>query len=397
MWFPINTSTLNMGSDTSVDKYPTHPCHIVTNERLDKIRSQFECDFKKFNIQLPINLQTWGKLYDDSGFEVIYSLGVDPNNTPYLNYASHHRIAGSSSAYLLENGDSDAFDFDEEEDALMRLCGIADNWEYNDVVKPQEPFNHFWENSSPFSQWHKCSFHALGVQFNSAEQYMMLMKALLHNDIESAEKIMATSDVRKQKEFGRQVKNFNNNLWFANCRRLVYEANKYKFTQNYHLLSALLDTGNQYLVEASPYDTIWGIGLAADDPRAHDSKQWLGKNWLGEILTLLREDIKYCIEKSPEWEKEEIADKPLNDWQYQSLIKGYKPDWDFRYAPRSIDRWHYITRSGYFVKKFRYELQEDGLYHIAEHYTSKEEKGRCLLQEMLQNGYFKPAISEYNI
>lgn len=300
MWFSINTSALNTGSDTSVEKSPTQLGHMVTNERLDNIRSQFECDFKKLNIQLPVNLQTWGKLCDDSGFGVIYSLGVDLNNIPYLNYASHHRMAGSSTVCLLESGDSDAFDFDQKEDAMMRLCGVADNWEYNDIVKPQEPFHHFWENSSPFSQWHKCSFRALGLRFNSAEQYMMLMKALLHNDLESAEKIMATSDVRKQKEFGRQVRNFDDKLWFANCRRLVYEANKYKFTQNPQLLNKLLDTDNQYLVEASPYDTIWGIGLAADDPHANDPKHWKGKNWLGEILTLLREDIKYAIENSPE-------------------------------------------------------------------------------------------------
>ncbi|MEG1644069.1 MAG: hypothetical protein RR293_08005, partial [Bacteroidales bacterium] len=135
-----------------------------------------------------------------------------------------------------------------------------------------------------------------------------------------------------------------------------------------------------------------GIGLTANDPHAHDPEHWKGKNWLGEILTLLREDIKYAIENSPEWEREETIGEPLNNWQYKSFLQGYTPSWDFRYAPRNMGIWHYITRSGHFVKKFRYELKDDGLYHVIEHYTSDKEKGRDLLLEMLHEGYFNPPI-----
>lgn len=73
----------------------------------------------------------------------------------------------------------------------------------------------------------------------------------------------------------------NNGLWAVNCRRIVYEANKYKFSQNRQLLDELLATRGTTLVEASPYDTIWGIGMTKDDEGATDRSKWKGKNWLG--------------------------------------------------------------------------------------------------------------------
>lgn len=37
-------------------------------------------------------------------------------------------------------------------------------------------------------------------------------------------------------------------------------------------------------VEASPVDRIWGIGLAAADPRAHSPSRWRGLKLLGFAL-----------------------------------------------------------------------------------------------------------------
>jgi ribA/ribD-fused uncharacterized protein len=154
-----------------------------------------------------------------------------------------------------------------------------------------EKFTFFWSNKSPFSNWYRIDFEIENIRFNCSEQYMMYKKAMLFNDDEVAKKITAATNPGKQKALGRQVKNFNQELWEKNCKQIVYEANYAKFTQNEHLLKALLKTKGTTLVEASPVDFIWGIGLAEDDPRALDRKQWRGTNWLGEILTELRENL----------------------------------------------------------------------------------------------------------
>lgn len=84
---------------------------------------------------------------------------------------------------------------------------------------------------------------------------------------------------------------FDQSLWEANCQQFVYDGNYAKFIQNPNLLKHLLKTKGTTLVEASPTDTIWGVGLAETDARICYRKSWRGTNWLGEILTKLREDV----------------------------------------------------------------------------------------------------------
>jgi ribA/ribD-fused uncharacterized protein len=155
----------------------------------------------------------------------------------------------------------------------------------------EEKFVFFWGNKSPFSNWHSAVFEIHGIRFNCSEQYMMYKKAMLFEDVETAKKIVATTNPAKQKALGRQVKNFEQETWEQHCKQIVYEANYAKFTQNENLLKALFKTKGSTLVEASPVDFIWGIGLAESDPRAKDRSQWRGKNWLGEVLTKLRNDL----------------------------------------------------------------------------------------------------------
>lgn len=143
-----------------------------------------------------------------------------------------------------------------------------------------------------FSQWYACSFEVDGVKYNCAEQYMMQQKAVLFGDEHCEKKIMATSSPKDQKAFGKQVKNFNKEKWDQVARDIVYKGNYFKFTQNKGLLAEMMKSKGFVLVEASPYDPIWGIGLSAKDPRAKDSKTWLGTNWLGEALNKVRDDIE---------------------------------------------------------------------------------------------------------
>ena len=154
-----------------------------------------------------------------------------------------------------------------------------------------EKFTFFWQTRSPFSQWHPCVFNLGGIKYCCTEQYMMAHKAMLFDDPESHRRIMATESPREHKKLGRKVANFDPDVWNKNAKDIVFRGNIAKFTQNEDLKRALLATKGTTLVEASPYDKIWGIGLAEDDPRALKRETWLGMNWLGEILTKVRNKI----------------------------------------------------------------------------------------------------------
>ncbi|KAK2188003.1 hypothetical protein NP493_147g01038 [Ridgeia piscesae] len=155
----------------------------------------------------------------------------------------------------------------------------------------EEKYVFFWGNSSPFSQWYPCIFTVDGVEYCCAEQYMMHQKALLFGDDESAKKIMATSNPKDQKALGRRVHPFDPNVWKEKCRNIVEKGNLSKFSQNPDLKQTMLATAGSVLVEASPRDTIWGIGLGAGNPKAKTKSTWRGKNWLGYALTNVRERL----------------------------------------------------------------------------------------------------------
>ena len=152
-----------------------------------------------------------------------------------------------------------------------------------------ERFTFFW--SGPFSQWFKSSFTLEGQRYVTAEQYMMAEKARLFGDVEIRDAILATDNARKQKALGREVRGFEPARWNAAARDIVYRGNRAKFLANPKLLEQLLGTTGTTIVEASPDDRIWGIGLAEDDPAASDRSNWQGTNWLGEVLTRLRDDL----------------------------------------------------------------------------------------------------------
>ncbi len=153
-----------------------------------------------------------------------------------------------------------------------------------------EEFYFFWKHR--LSQWHMVNFVVDGIIFNCCEQFMMCSKALLFNDLETSYKIMDSRNPYEHQQLGRRVKNFDLDKWNEHARDIVYTGNYARFTQNEDDKELLLSTGNKQIVESSPVDKIWGIGLAATDPRALNRATWRGTNWLGEVLTQVREDIK---------------------------------------------------------------------------------------------------------
>lgn len=130
-----------------------------------------------------------------------------------------------------------------------------------------------------------------GVRYGCTEQYMMAGKARVFGDAEVLASILKTSAPKAQKALGRKVRNFDAATWERERERVVYEGNHAKFTQNASLLEALLATSGTELVEASPMDRIWGVGLSMDNPSIMDPSKWRGLNLLGKVLTRLREDL----------------------------------------------------------------------------------------------------------
>ncbi len=152
-------------------------------------------------------------------------------------------------------------------------------------------YTFFWSINSPFSQFYPSFFTIDNLRYNCAEQYMMHQKAIFFNDSEIARKILLTKKPGKQKKLGRQINNFDPAKWTSIAEKIVYTGNYSKFTQNDNLLRKLLQTKNTELVEVSPTDIIWGIGLPKNSPKIFDKTKWRGKNKLGIILSNLRDKI----------------------------------------------------------------------------------------------------------
>lgn len=145
---------------------------------------------------------------------------------------------------------------------------------------------------SCLSQWWACKFVVDGVEYANAEQYMMAGKANLFGDSEIASKIAKTTDPKQVKALGRAVKGFDPNVWEQHKYETVKKGNLAKFSQNPELKSYLLSTRNSILVEASPYDTIWGIGMKVGTVGINNPTLWKGENLLGFALTEVREQLR---------------------------------------------------------------------------------------------------------
>ncbi|MEU6858663.1 NADAR family protein [Glycomyces sp. NPDC046736] len=141
------------------------------------------------------------------------------------------------------------------------------------------------------SQWWSGRFTDDRHEFASAEHYMMAHKAWLFGDTATADRILAAADPAAAKRLGRQVRDFDQGRWEAERFAIVVRGNVLKFGQDPALLRFLLATGGKVLVEASPRDRIWGIGLGKSNPDAASARTWKGLNLLGFALMEARERL----------------------------------------------------------------------------------------------------------
>lgn len=143
------------------------------------------------------------------------------------------------------------------------------------------------------TQWYIAPFTVDGTEYACAEQYMMAQKAILFDDKGMLPKIMATTDPGVMKKLGRLVKNYDEKIWTEHRIDIVTKGNICKFTdpRNKVLKEYLLSTGEAQLVEASPLDRIWGIGLDATQASATLPSEWPGMNLLGKILMDVRKRL----------------------------------------------------------------------------------------------------------
>ncbi len=190
------------------------------------------------------------------------------------------------------------------------------------------PFYHETDEYGCFSNWYPASFEYAGIKYSSSEQFMMYQKVVMFKQYDLGQKILATESPKEQKHLGRtHFPEFNATVWDATSYTIVKRGILAKFQQNEEIKKILLDTGNALLVEASPLDRIWGVGVGTK--KALNVSNWQGKNLLGRALMQVREDLhsipEYISAKDIEsfemwsWEPVELMRHP----QYRNAMKAY--------------------------------------------------------------------------
>lgn len=158
-------------------------------------------------------------------------------------------------------------------------------------MKITNKFLFFYGTAEVFSNWHPVAFSMNGVTFRNSEQAMMYYKAKLMGDTTSMVKILNTPDPYAVKKLGREIKPWDDHKWNSDKLNVMVDILVHKFSSE-ALKEALLSTGELELVEASPYDKIWGIGMREDDDGVENKKNWKGQNLLGIALMNARSILK---------------------------------------------------------------------------------------------------------
>lgn len=167
-------------------------------------------------------------------------------------------------------------------------------WGNKNDTKEEKTFSNFYK-----SKFTVDIFKNRQHTFECSEQYFMYRKAIEFEDYETAEKILANGlSPSEYKSFGRMVKNYDDKKWNEIRYGVMIDGLRHKFNQNETLKQYLLKTGNKIIVEASPVDTIWGVGLAKVNKQGipnniwKNPSKWNGQNFLGFALMELRDEIK---------------------------------------------------------------------------------------------------------
>lgn len=194
------------------------------------------------------------------------------------------------------------------------LIGLADNDTKFDIVT-------FWKadpgcENCELSQWYQGNpFVVNGRTYYTAEQYMMSEKALFARDYDAYDKIMQEKDPDKCKKLGRLVKNLDSKEWAKHSREVLFHGNLGKLQGDIAIVDSLLETGDAILVEASPYDDLYGAGIAKEDLLNPDGslrihpKDWhkegstrLAENRLGFVLMGIRDLFRDLMPKPRKYE-----------------------------------------------------------------------------------------------
>jgi ribA/ribD-fused uncharacterized protein len=147
----------------------------------------------------------------------------------------------------------------------------------------------FWGRQDIASNWNLTGFKVCGRFFNCNEQFVMFQKAELFRDFVKAKEIMDATDPYEHKKKGKEVKGFVEEIWHKHRRPIMVAGLLAKADQNLDVGAWIDGTGDMEIVEASPYDRIWGVGLAAEDPRIRDKSKWRGQNLLGQDWVVVRD------------------------------------------------------------------------------------------------------------
>lgn len=157
----------------------------------------------------------------------------------------------------------------------------------------QENIIYFWKPNQAngwLGNWFSSPFTVDGKNFVNSEHYFMWKKILMFQP-ELEDTILKMTNPKDMKYLGGKVKNYDDVIWGSARYGIMKAAVTEKFKQSPELKAQLLSTGNAILVEASPYDRIWGIGMNAQ--QARNSKDgFLGQNLLGKVLMEVRDELK---------------------------------------------------------------------------------------------------------